>query len=248
MSRMADTPASRRRRAGRIAYWVLVAFAVAGIIASFAWIRLAARGLTNSSTSMANTVPAGSTVLVDKGQGVRRGDVIALSRPDAIFVRRVIGLPGDRVACCTAGRVTVDGKPLDETYVYPGDKPSATTFSVTLNPGQLWVLGDHRSIAIDSRMWGPVPVSDVIGRVVAVFGGGSPQLLLQTPQVFVAAGLAPADQRIPWAFVAFGLFTVAAPILVILIMFGVIRTLIRRSRSRRQGRGSPGGAIFGSAS
>ncbi len=241
---MADTPAPRRRRAGRIVYWVLFALAVAGIIASFAWIRLAGRGFTNSSTSMENTVRPGSTLLVEKGQGVRRGDVIVLSRPGGPFIRRVIGLPGDRVACCTAGHVTVDGKPLEESYVYPGDQPSAVTFSVTLQPGQLWVLGDHRSIAIDSRMWGPVPASDVIGRVVAVFGGGAPQLLLRTPQAFVTAGLAPADQRTPWIFVAFSLGIVAAPILVILIVFGVIRTLIRRNRRRR----SPGAFTAGPAS
>ncbi len=160
---MADTPAPRRRRAGRIVYWVLFALAVACIIAAFVWIHLAGRGFTNSSTSMENTVRTGSTALVEKGQDVRRGDVIVLDRPDGDFVRRVIGLPGDRVACCTAGRVTVDGRPLDESYVYPGDQPSATTFSVTLEPGQLWVLGDHRSIAIDSRMWGPVPVSEAFG-------------------------------------------------------------------------------------
>jgi len=230
---MADTPAPRRRRAGRIAYWVLFALAVAGIIVSFAWIGLAGRSFTNSSTSMENTVRPGSTILVEKGQGVRRGDVIVLSRPGGPFIRRVIGLPGDRVACCTAGHVTVNGKPLEESYVYPGDQPSAVTFSVTLPPGQLWVLGDHRSIAIDSRMWGPVPVSDVIGRAVATFGGGTPQLLLQTPQAFVNAGLAPADQRTPWVFVAFSLGIVAAPILVILIVFGVIRTLIRRNRRHR---------------
>ncbi|MGH3298956.1 MAG: S26 family signal peptidase [Trebonia sp.] len=46
---------------------------------------------------------------------------------------RVVGLPGDRVACCDSdGRVTVDGKRLNETYLYPGDAPSAQPFSVTL--------------------------------------------------------------------------------------------------------------------
>jgi signal peptidase I len=229
---MADIPAPRKRRAGRIAYWVLTGLAVASVVASFAWIRLAGRGFTDPSTSMDNTVRPGSTMLVEKGQGVRRGDVIALSRPGGPFIRRVIGLPGDRVACCTAGHVTVNGKPLDESYVYPGDAPSAVTFSVTLGPGQVWVLGNHRSIAIDSRMWGPVPVSDVIGRVVAVLGGGAPQLLLHTPQAFVTAGLAPPDQRTPGVLVAFILGAVAVPILILLILFGLIRTLIRRRRRR----------------
>jgi signal peptidase I len=215
---MADIPASRKRRAGRITYWVLTGLAVATVIASFAWIRLAGRGFTDPSTSMDNTVRPGSTMLVEKGEGVRRGDVIALSRPGGPFIRRVIGLPRDRVACCTAGHVTVNGKPLDESYLYPGDQPSAVAFSVTLGPGQLWVLGDHRS--------------DVIGRVVAVLGGGAPQLLLHTPQAFVTAGLAPADQRTPGVLVAFILGAVAVPILILLILFGLIRTLIRRRRRR----------------
>ena len=60
----------------------------------------------------------------------------------------------------------------------------------------------------------------MIGRVVAVFGGGAPQLLLHTPQAFVTAGLAPADQRTPWVLVAFSVGLVAVLILVILIVFG----------------------------
>jgi signal peptidase I len=65
-----------------------------------------------------------------------------------LVVRRVIAVPGDRVSCCDAhGRVLVDGKALDETYLYPGDAPSKSRFSVTLADGQYWLLGDHRSIA-----------------------------------------------------------------------------------------------------
>src|SRR5215471_11087988 len=116
-------------------------------------------------------------------------NLVGVSAPGTDYIKRVIGLPGDRVACCDArGRVTVNGKPLDETYLYPGNRPSASGFSVTLGPGQIWVMGDHRNISVDSRTWGPVPVSGVKGRVVAV-GHWSQFTVLRTPQAYVFDGL-----------------------------------------------------------
>ncbi len=81
------------------------------------------------------------------------------------LIKRVIGLPGDTVACCdSAGRVTVNGKALDETYLYPGNVPSHATFSKKVPEGDLWVMGDHREISEDSRVHGFVKESDVVGR------------------------------------------------------------------------------------
>ncbi len=86
------------------------------------------------------------------------------------LIKRVIGLPGDVVACCDdQGRVTVNGVPVTEPYLYPGDVPSLTPFSKTVPAGRLWVMGDHRSDSRDSRgqqihQGGFVPVDDVVGK------------------------------------------------------------------------------------
>jgi signal peptidase I len=67
------------------------------------------------------------------------------------YIKRVIGLPGDRVACCDArGLITVNGVPLHEgDYLYPGERPSGQPFHVTVPPGRLWVMGDHRADSDD---------------------------------------------------------------------------------------------------
>lgn len=86
------------------------------------------------------------------------------------LVKRVIGLPGDRVACCdAAGRIVLNGVPLEETYVSgPTDQ---VRFDITVPDGQMFVMGDNRGNSRDSRYHldvrsGGVPVSDALGRVI----------------------------------------------------------------------------------
>ena len=91
------------------------------------------------------------------------------------LVKRVIGLAGDHVVCCDdAGRVTVNGVAIDETYVIDGAAPSDKPFDVVVPEGQLWVLGDNRPRSADSRYNtdkagnGFVPLDNVVGRVFVV--------------------------------------------------------------------------------
>ncbi len=90
------------------------------------------------------------------------------------LIKRVIGLPGDTVACCDGGKVTVNGVAIDETaYLNAGDQPSTLTFKVTVPANSLWVMGDHRSVSEDSRRHqelrgGFVPIGDVVGRAFVI--------------------------------------------------------------------------------
>jgi signal peptidase I len=232
----------RRLRKGvtRTAFWLLVGIATALLITSLAMVVLPIRGFVDSSPTMEHTISAGDHLFVTSGSaGIRRGDIVVLHVPATdtgagnTFVKRVIGLPGDHVACCDArGRVTVNGKPLDETYLYPGDPPSMMTFSVTLGKGQLWVMGDRRNISIDSRKWGPVSQSGVTGRVILVIHGSS-FTALKTPQAFVAAGLAPPDTRVDHYLRLIFLAAACLAALVLLAIVGITSVLVRGRRSRR---------------
>lgn len=91
------------------------------------------------------------------------------------LVKRVIGLPGDTVSCCSAdGKIMINGTAITEPYIYAGAVPSLTTFNVTVPAGHIWVMGDHRDDSDDSREHesrngtGMVPIADIDGRAVVV--------------------------------------------------------------------------------
>lgn len=91
------------------------------------------------------------------------------------LVKRVIGLPGDKVMCCDAdGKLSINGQAITEPYLYPGAAPSDSPFEVTVPEGHLWVMGDHRNNSQDSRFHqgttgtGFVPIDDVEGRALVI--------------------------------------------------------------------------------
>lgn len=113
------------------------------------------------------------------------------------FVKRIVGLPGDQVACCDSdGRVTVNGQPVAEDYLSPRVAPSETTFSVAVPKDRLWVMGDNRPNSADSRSHlgdpggGMVRLRDVLGRASVTYwplsrwgGFTTPPALSSIPRV-----------------------------------------------------------------
>jgi signal peptidase I len=90
------------------------------------------------------------------------------------LVKRVIGLPGDKVSCDTAtDKVMVNGVPITEDYIKPGTVSCSYAWSVTVPADRLWVLGDNRSNSADSRAHigdpggGTIPISSVVGTAFA---------------------------------------------------------------------------------
>ncbi|HZD66748.1 MAG TPA: signal peptidase I [Acidimicrobiales bacterium] len=176
---------------GLLALGVVV---VAGLVRAFL-----VQPLFIASASMTPTLEVHDQVVVSKVaydlHGIRRGDLIVFAGlpsgapatggsppagPGRILravvgdgsgrvdlVKRVVGLPGDRVAA-RGGKVYLDGRPLAEPYL-PLDTPTSTFGPVVVPPHHLWVLGDDRTDSDDSRVFGPLPRSTVVGQVVLRF-------------------------------------------------------------------------------
>ncbi|MEO6712139.1 MAG: signal peptidase I [Mycobacteriales bacterium] len=99
-----------------------------------------------------------------------RGDIVVFDGTGSFgpkdYIKRVIGLPGETVACCDAeGRVTVNGVALDEPYVY---EDNHSEFDTVVPAGELWLMGDHRSASSDSRVHGTVPIDRVVGKAFVI--------------------------------------------------------------------------------
>jgi signal peptidase I len=161
------------------------------------------------------------------------------------FIKRVIGTPGDRVACCVDGHVTVQPKgsstpvPLDEPYLFEDDKQvfcqagtgeqacPAGAPGVLVPKGRLWVMGDHRGFSSDSRAHiddenhGTVPIDKVIGRAFVIVWPVGRSTVLRVPETFDTALGTPAALAVGGAPYLLGL-TAALPI-----------TAVRRRRRLR---------------
>ena len=159
----------------------------------FAAARFSLQNFMVQGTSMVPTLQDGEMILVDKVSYrfhmPSRGDIvvfIAPPEPSKDFIKRVIGLPGDRIIIkpvvgvnhIAVNHVFVNNRMLDEPYiaaepsdVYPLDcLDHPTTCQPYVVPkGDLFVMGDNRNGSYDSRMWGPLPLKNVIGRALVAY-------------------------------------------------------------------------------
>jgi signal peptidase I len=98
----------------------------------------------------------------------QRGDVVIVDRPGegTNLIKRVIGLPGDVIEI-KSGQVWIDGESINEPWVENFGGPSVSARKVP--PDFIFILGDNRSLSMDSRTIGPVPINTVIGRVILIY-------------------------------------------------------------------------------
>jgi signal peptidase I len=139
------------------------------------------------SGSMEPTLQVGDRIVVDKLSyhlhGVDRGNIVVFSTPPtencagppvADLVKRVIGLPGETISLA-GGNVYIDGHLLPEPFLPPdlrhdtypptSTAPYALHHAYRIPPGEVYVMGDNRPESCDSRYWGPIHESTIVGEV-----------------------------------------------------------------------------------
>lgn len=141
-------------------------------------------------SSMEPTFHDGDYVVVNrlayKLGDMQRGDVVVFpfpNQPDVDYIKRVIGLPGDRVAVYN-GTVYVNGSPISEDYLL---EPSNGNYAERVVPeGSVFVMGDNRNHSDDSRTWGFLVIDDIIGKAVFRYWPLSLMGLVEHPVIAVA--------------------------------------------------------------
>ena len=181
-SQPAEEPERSNRWIVELVGVVVVAIVVAVLLRTFV-----VATYSIPSGSMEPTLQIGDRIVVDKLSyklhGVDRSDIVVFSTPPnedcagprvADLVKRVIGLPGERISLAD-GRVYIDGRLLPEpwlpeavqtdTYPGPSDASYALHHAYVIPQGDVYVMGDNRAESCDSRYWGPVPESTIVGKV-----------------------------------------------------------------------------------
>jgi len=167
-----DSEIKRRRRAKErhrlyrtIASSIIVVAAIAVLIATL-WFPV----MSVNGTSMEPIMNDGDIIVAVKDiRLIDRGDIIAFYYNDKVLLKRVIGLPGDTVNMDDQGNVFVNGKLVKEPYI---SKKSLgicdVQFPVTVDENSVFVLGDHRSVSVDSRSkdMGNIFNERIIGKIV----------------------------------------------------------------------------------
>ncbi|MDI3406077.1 signal peptidase I [Streptomyces cavernicola] len=180
MSRTRRTDEGRGGLGSRLSN-LAVALGCVLFLGGFAWGALLYQPYTVPTESMTPTIAAGDRVLAERidGSEVHRGDVVVFNQEswgDLPMVKRVVAIGGDKIACCDdQGRLTVNGKAIDEPYLAADAKAADSRIPPTTVPkGRLFLLGDERSTSLDSSVHlddagnGSVPRTAVAARVDAI--------------------------------------------------------------------------------
>ena len=178
------TPAPQKGRGYRaLIEWTIILIAV--LLCTVLLRTYVVQSFSIPSLSMYPTLQVGDRIIVNKLSyhlhGVQRGDIVVFASPPledqeyADLVKRVIGLPGETISA-KGGHVYINGKRLNEPWLPPG--PASYTGAlpgdahpqfdlpgpVKIPPGEYYVMGDNRTDSEDSRFFGPIPRSLIVGR------------------------------------------------------------------------------------
>jgi signal peptidase I len=168
-------PHSKRRRA--IIEWGIIL--VVALLAALLLRTFVIQPYFIPSASMEPTLKVGDKVLVNKLSydlhSIHRGDVIVFKKPPddntpgiKDLIKRVIGLPGESIAGRN-GQIYINGNLLREPWLPKVDQDTTSTFGpIPIPAGEYFVMGDNRSDSSDSRVFGPIPKSLVVGRAFII--------------------------------------------------------------------------------
>ena len=129
-------------------------------------------------TAMSPTLNDGDRIFIWKRfSSLKRGDIVVFWFPldrSKSFIKRVVGLPGEEIDIDSDGRITINGRPIDEPYLVPDRNQvaqarwrSARAEFKHISPESYFVMGDNRDASNDSRSWGTVPKSLVYGKFMS---------------------------------------------------------------------------------
>lgn len=119
-------------------------------------------------TSMMPTIKDGDRLFIDTNFGeLARGDIVMHRfppNPAKFYIKRIVGLPGERIEIRN-GAVSINGSRIDESYVDPQlNSGKHSDVDLIIEPGHYFVLGDNRDNSSDSRSWGAVERSLIVGK------------------------------------------------------------------------------------
>ncbi|MCL5069336.1 MAG: signal peptidase I [Actinobacteria bacterium] len=125
--------------------------------------------------SMTPTLLVGDKVIVYKLEyklkPVRRGDIVAFYSPieKKNLVKRVIGLSNEEITLTKSGDILINDKKISESYLPDNISPSYEDKSYKINKNELFVMGDNRNNSADSRVFGPISLDRVFGKIVFIY-------------------------------------------------------------------------------